>query len=204
MHINQLFSRRNSTIYLIVTFALLLGLPYITWRFVFSKQFSLPQEFIDSKHRSAIISTELVNLSGASVGDLDTINSLEKQKKYSEALELVYQEVDQVNTMRQKASELLVILQGMTKNLENVRPESARELGLQAINSEVNIINHLITYNNYLEQILKLLTSKFLYGENVGVQLDEVVQKINIEVNTIAELDAQFNESFRKLEELGK
>lgn len=172
---------------------------YVLVRALFSQGTAIPYEFIESKEKSASIAAVIVDMSKQAAGELDRINSLEKRGDYYGALNLINSELKRVSEMRLKASELLEKLTEMTKALPEIEPQAAREKGLEAINYEINLINHLISYNNGLETLLKLLNSEFIYGENIGQEFGLSIGKINDEAKAIKELNDKFNQAIEAM-----
>ena len=95
---------------------------------------------------------------------------------------------------REKAIELSIQLETMANNLSQISPASASQTALRAISSETTLISRLITYNDYLNQLLEVLREKFL-GNGNGDKVAELVEKINEEAKAINELNEKFNES---------
>lgn len=173
---------------------------YGSWRIFFAEGLVIPQNFFESKRQSALVAQSIVDLSSETVNQLNSIQSLEKKRRYSEALDLTNKALARLSTMREKASELLAKLSDMTKALPDIKPADARSVAMRAINYEVSVINHLIAYNDALDQLLRLLTSQLLYGENIDARFEETVRRINDEAKTIDELTKKFNETIDSLD----
>ena len=124
---------------------------------------------------------------------LNEIAELDKEGKYTEALVLISQELKRNRQAREKAIKLSVQLETMAKNLSQISPASASQVALQAISSETALISRLITYNEYLTQLLEVLREKFL-GKSDGDKILELLVKINGEIQAINDLNRKFNE----------
>jgi seryl-tRNA synthetase len=189
---------RSFRFLLMLIFALLAS--YLLWRIFFMKPLLVPAEFLEANRQGVAIAEKIVTLSRQSSDRIATISALDKENKISEALDLVYQELQHNKEMREQAVILSAELQRMTETLPNIEPEQVRLQALQAINAEVSLMNRLIDYNDYLYQLLTILRDKFLY--NIAPprhKIDDLIEKINNEAKAINELNSQFNNQIRDL-----
>ena len=86
-------------------------------------------------------------------------------------------------------------LEIMAKNISAILPASAGQMALQAVSSETALISRLITYNDYLVQLLEILQQKFSgFSKNTNGKIAELLAKINEEAKAINELDNSFNQ----------
>jgi len=152
-----------------------------------------------ARQEASVIASEIVSLSNESTNNLNEIAQLDKEKKYTEALLLVSRELERNRQAREKAIKLSVHLETMAKNLNQISPASASQLALQAISSETGLISRLITYNDYLTQLLEVLREKFL-GKNIGNKIPELIAKINDEAQAINDLNQKFNEIMKEFD----
>ena len=65
--------------YLIFIFLILIG--YISFKSISSQSVKIPEEFLNSRLQSAIISEEIINLSNQIKDGVSQINQLDEQKK---------------------------------------------------------------------------------------------------------------------------
>lgn len=183
---------------LLLVFALVAA--YLAWRIFFAQELVVPAKFLEANRQGVAIAEKIVDLSKQSSDRIATISALDKENKISEALDLVYQELQHNKEMREQAVTLSGELQTMTETLPNIKPEEVRVKALQAINAEVSLMNRLIDYNDYLYQLLTILRDKFLY--NIAPprnKIDDLIAKINGEAKAINELNSQFNSQIQDL-----
>ena len=90
----------------------------------------------------------------------------------------------------------------MARNLENIRPASARQLATEAVGSEVALVSRLVGYNDLLKQLFEILQSKFQTGESPSGKVSDLLQQINSEAGAINELDKHFNTSLSEFDKL--
>jgi len=172
---------------------------YFFLRFSAVEPKNIPGNFLMARQEASVIASEIVSLSNESTNNLNEIARLDKEKKYTEALLLVSRELERNRQAREKAIKLSVYLETMAKNLNQISPASASQLALQAISSETGLISRLITYNDYLTQLLEVLREKFL-GKNIGNKIPELIAKINDEAQAINDLNQKFNEVMREFD----
>lgn len=202
---NLLFTKRIlSRPRLFLLFLFLVAVPLTAWQLYSAERVQISDSFLVSRRESAVIATQIVDLSRDSVSTLDKIRELEKNRKYFEALDLINSERGKVSAMRPKGSELLGELTSMANALSDIQPIGSREAALQAINYETEIINQLISYNNNLDQVLLLLTSRLLYGEDISAKLEARIKEINEQAKRIEEFNAKFNAAMEVAESGGK
>ena len=200
LFIKKIFSRPR----LFLLFLFLVAVPFTAWQLYSAERVQIPESFSVPRRESAAIAAQIVNLSRDSVSTLDKIRKLEKSRKYFEALDLINSERGKVSAMRPKWSELLSGLTSMTNALSEIQPIESREAALQAISYETEIINQLISYNNNLDQVLLLLTSRLLYGEDISAKLEARIKEINEQAKSIEEFNAKFNAAMEIAESGGK
>ncbi|MBI2035255.1 MAG: hypothetical protein HYT12_01070 [Candidatus Liptonbacteria bacterium] len=195
----QKFYRRRKAILITVAVVVIFG--YTIWSSVASREaLSVPETFWESKRESVTAAEEIAAASRDVSENMRKIKELESAGRYLEALKLIREEAAKVSGVREKSASLLGELSNMTKGLPDVKPEGARALALEAINYQIGLVDHAIAYNNGLEYILRLLTAKVLYNDDVKKQLDEKIEGVNEEVRVVLDLNIKFNEAIQKLE----
>lgn len=163
----------------------------------------VPQDFVDARQNSINVSQIIVRLSADSLVDLSHIGLLDKQGKTKEALDLVNKAIENNRQARTEAVKLSDYLEVMSKNLPNISPWRAKDLATEALGYEVSLINHLITYNDHLNQLFKTLEDKFNNkGGNVEVQISFLLNRINEEGDSINILNRKFNDTMIKFDKL--
>jgi len=183
--------------------ALLLFLVGAGAKLFFFQPISVPQDFIDARQNSINVSQIIVRLSADSLVDLSHIGLLDKQGKTKEALDLVSKAIENNRQAREQAVKLSDYLEVMSKNLPNLSPWRAKDLATEALGYEVSLINHLISYNDELNQLLHVLEDKFSKKlENVEIQIAFLLNRINEEGDAINILNRKFNDTMIKFDKL--
>ena len=174
-------------------FIVIILVVYFVFRFLTIDAKSVPDEFLMARQQASGIAQEVVSLSNQSTDNLIEISKLDQERKYAEALNLISQEIERNRQAREKAINLSSQLEIMTKNIAGISPDSASQVAIQAVTSETILISRLITYNDYLNQLLEILRDKFM-GANNGNSIPDLISKINNEAQAINDLDKKFND----------
>lgn len=191
--IANFYLRIPKRVRLLVLFLLIVLVAYFIVRFLFIETRNIPPDFLRARQEASLIAQDIVNLSGETATRLDEISQLDQGQKYTEALILISQELERNREAREKAIGLSQRLEAMAKNLAQIKPASAGQTALQAVSSETALISRLITYNDYLNQILEVLQAKFL-GRGDGDKIPELIGKANDEARAINDLNQKFND----------
>jgi predicted nucleic acid-binding Zn-ribbon protein len=174
---------RQKKFYLIFIFLILIG--YISFKSISGQSVKIPEEFLNSRLQSAIISEEIINLSNQIKDGVSQINQLDEQKKYKEAFNLISELNTKILEIRKKAVDLSKELEIMTKSLNDLKVKGgAEKLAVSSITNRVIIINHLINYSDYLFQLNLALENRF-YGKSNKDEILNLINKINSEVEAI-------------------
>jgi len=185
-------SRKEKLFLLILLIALAI---YFVGRFVMAKPQIIPADFLKARQQASLIAQEIVGISNESSRNLENISKLDEEKRYVDAIKLVAQELEHNNQVRQRAIYLSSQLEIMAKNVSSITPGSSAQKALEAISLETTLINRLITYNDYLNQLLGILRDKFLgQNKNSHDKIVELVSKINEEAKAINEINQKFND----------
>jgi DNA repair ATPase RecN len=173
---------------------------YILWSYFSAQRVIIPREFLEAKGRGAAEAEEIVRLSRETSHQLAHINELDSQGNYVDALNLVVEELNRNRTMRERASALSRELTIMTNAVAQISGTEARSNALQAVNYAVALMAKLVTYNEYLNQLLETLRRKFEGIPTSSPTVGELIAKINEEVSGINALNTHFLLEISKLE----
>lgn len=160
----------------------------------------ISKDFDFSRKQSALIAQDIVNLSTEIKNDISKINDLDKEKKYKEAFNLLNETNLKILDIRQKAIELSKTLEIMTKELNNIKAKGNERWAIVAVTNRLTIISHLINYSDYLFD-LNLALQKRFYGEDNKKEIEDLIQKINMEATAINEANQKAMEAMQKFDE---
>lgn len=197
--ISNLYSRIPQRIRILILFIFIILLAYFVLRFLIVDVKNVPEDFLRARQEASLIAQDIVTISNESTNSLGEIARLDKERKYTEALVLISKELERNRQARERAIKLSVQLETMARNLAQISPSSAGQKALEAISSETALISRLITYNDYLTQLLEILRGKFL-GKNQGDKIPELIAQINGEIQAINDLNRKFNETMKEFD----
>lgn len=196
-HISQ-----RTKIALFIIAVIVIGSGLFFARGVFTTR-SVPPEFSDARLKGAEIAQTIVDLANRSREKLAKIETADQDGRYGEAVQFVGQALDENRKARDAAVKLSVELEHMTQVIPGIRPASARLLAIDAINSELTLVSHLITHNDYLFQLFEVLNEKFS-GRRTGTdgKVKDLITNINAEIRAINELNGKFADSMVQFDAL--
>ena len=198
---SEIYSKIPKRIKMLILFIIIISAAFLVFQFWFADAKNVPSDFLLARQQASLIASEIVVISGQSTNNLSQISQLDKEGKYTEALILVSQELERNKEARDKAINLSVQLETMTKNLSAISPASASQTALEAITSETSLISKLIDYNDDLTKLLTILQEKFL-GRNGGDGIPALIAEINDDVRVINELDKKFNDIMKNFDNI--
>lgn len=188
----------NKKLYILL---ILIGvLVYGLTQLISSGDVFISKDFDFSRKQSALIAQDIVNLSTEIKNDISKINDLDKEKKYKEAFNLLNETNFKISDIRQKAIELSKTLEIMTKELNNIKAKGNERWAIVAVTNRLTIISHLINYSDYLFS-LNLALQKRFYGEDNKKEIEDLIQKINMEATAINEANQKAMEAMKKFDE---
>jgi len=167
---------------------LIWGLPSV----IGPKTVSVPQEFQDARILGAKISRDIVANYTQSAEALNKISELDKEEKYLEGLRAVLAQTEINSETRSKAQSLSVELEKMTRAASLINSQTVRAKALEAVSVEINLVTQLLAYNEYFNQLLEALRSKFT-GEPRQATVSELISKMNQAADEINKLNEKFN-----------
>lgn len=194
--------------FLIIFLAITVGAVFLIWRYVLVVPPYVPKEFLEAKQQGAEIAGMIVKQSGDSNQKLESISRYDRSGEFQEALKVVGESSIINKELSQKAIELSKTLEQMTLVLAGIKPDKARSLAQEAIVYEINLIQHLISYNDLWNKLLETLRMKFEkslsgpFDQGGNGDIKELVQNINKEIQAINELNQKFSKAMVEFDRL--
>lgn len=192
---------RKKTIIWIIIAVFMVG---VGVKFLFFQPINVPKDFNDARQKSINIAQAIARLSSDSLVDISRIGGLDQAGRIKEALDLVKKTIRDNQQARAEAVNLSATLEVMAKNLPEISPYRARDLATEGLGYEVTLINHLITYNDYLNQLLQVLEQKFAKQGDSGTdtQIKDWIHRINGEGDAINVLNKKYNDAMLGFDKL--
>ncbi len=193
---------RRNWIWIVAIMAAALLLAFLISLFETSHRPYVPSEFLKARADGSDAAQKIVDASDASVQNLTQIQKDETNGEYIAALNIVLNEINANNATRSDATTLSEQLNIMTSNLENVRPEVAAGIGLQAITDESQIVGGLVSYNNYTYRLLNLLRARLEDGTSTPsvAEINGVISKMNKQAASINDLNSKYEILMRQFD----
>ncbi len=186
----------------IATFVILVGIAYGVGKLSRSSE-AIPLDFKDARTQGAIISQNIVNTSNSLTDDLNRISQLERDRKINEAVNLATELIERSEEVKKQANELSEQLEKMTGALSDVQDPEARALALESITDRLALISRLISYSDYLGQLLTNLRSR-LSGQVTFGDTQTLIDQINAEVTAINNFNRQAADAMDKFDKMVK
>jgi len=158
------------------------------------KGFTMPAEFTEARASGAEIASFLNEFSDNSINSLEKIKEEDKAGRYGNALDITIKELERIEEARTKTIELLSELEKMAASIPSIPDDKAQSLGMQAISTEISLVDKLLNYNEKLKSLLDILKSKFTsYSpEQFNDEMTEITKGLNEDALSINELNRKY------------
>ena len=193
---------RNTRVALITLIILIVAITaYFLAQSFWLEDKNVPEEFVEARVDGAVIARKIVFLAHQSLAGLEQISQFDEKKNYSSALKLVAQELERNSEARKEAVVLSNQLGTMATLLSAIEPAGARTLATEAVGYEVQLVNHLISYHETLNELFELLRGKFEGRiHNSEHKVKKLVEEINNEIKIINKLNQKFDSSMERFD----
>lgn len=202
-------ARWNALIIIVLAVILIGAIVYSAESFNNSGPY-VPSEFTSTRADAAQISTQIVDQASSSTANLNSISAAYNSGKYQEALSLVTQEVDENNSNRTSTAALSNDLGVMANDLYQVRPDSAQQVGVQAISEELQVVSNVVSYDDLTTELLNDLKAGYLSlvtpssTAEFNSKLNSVVSQLNSDAQNVNSLNKQYQASMSQFDSLTK
>lgn len=161
-------------------------------------------DFLEARSSASNIANELVSLIKDSQNGLKAISEEDAAGNYTKALELVLSEINRNATIKNTAVELSDQLKKMTISLGGVSPKNAADIGFEAVTTEIELVQHLLTYNKYTQDLLTALRSRFEVNGTVEKRqkIEELIGNMNREADMINTLNEKYKNLMSEFDSL--
>jgi hypothetical protein len=192
------FSRRTK---IITAFIAVIIVGYAIAEFWQSRN-QIPEAFTAARSQGAIIAENIVNTSNQSTAELQQINQLDEQGKYSQALTLTNSLISQSETLRNQAVQLSAQVEDMTKSLSSINSFDEQQAALESIASQLALINQLVNYSGDLGHLSDVLQARFEGQPQPAGTVQGIVNQINTDVNAINNFNAQATQAMAQFDKI--
>lgn len=176
---------------------------FISLNIISARTPHIPAGFLEARARGSVLAENIVTLSRESLANLKKISEADKAGKYSDGIDLIIAEISRNQIARNTALSLSKELEAMALALNEVRPKEAQNLGLQAIISESQVVQRLISYNGYTYQLLEALKTRFINRGSSGAEVvGDLLKKMNDESLAINDLNGRYKDLMNQFDSL--
>jgi hypothetical protein len=167
-------------------------------------QNEVPVAFINARTQGAIIAENIVTTSNQSNATLAQVNADDAKGDYKDALTLVSGMITQSEDLRNQAGQLSNQVSTMTQALSSINSLPERQAALEAISSNLALINQLINYSGDLGNLLDTLQARFSGAPTNGQNIASLVNQINTDVAAINNFNNQATTAMAQFDTLSK
>jgi len=162
----------------------------------------VPAEFKDARFQGAIVAQDIVNLTNGVPTDLEKVNQLDEQKNYGEALNMTIDLLKRSQDVKNRAVELSAQLEKMTGALGSIKSDEARQAALDSISNRLALIGRLLSYSDYLTQLLNSLNKRFVGEKLPPNQIENLIAQINAEVTAINSFNREAGQAMDRFDNI--
>jgi hypothetical protein len=187
----NLSKRLRGIIISVLALCFLFVFGYVFWYFFGTH---VPSSFSQARIAAFEYAQNLSDALKDTPSNLHKIQELEKQSKDDQALALLVEEIKKNQIATEASINLSKELEKMAQDIAYIRPKRSAQKALVAITAETQLIYKLVSFNNYMAQLLRLLQDK-VTGKIYSVEkINQLVDVLNSEVDSINQLNSQFRD----------
>ena len=155
---------------------------------------SVPEEFLSARSRAGDAADRISQITDTYGSSIERIREAEKNGEFRDGLSLILDEVNRNEEVRVIAEDLSIELSGMAQHLAVIQPPQASEVALNAITTGIELVQHLISYNNTTRDLLYTLELRFSTGddEETREKIEELITDMNEEADVINNLGSEY------------
>lgn len=190
--------------FLIFAIALIVAVFYLIInppQFSDKKENVFPPAFTEAYAAVTNLSSVISEAAEEATVRIGEINEADRKGDYIRAFNLTVEQAKQHEGLRMKSVELLAELQKMAASVEQIDSPTVQQLVLQVVSTQVSLVSRLLIYNERWISLLNHLKSKFLSATPwvFDSETEELIQKINDEIEAINELNRKYNALIEEL-----
>ncbi len=188
---DRLPKKIRRTAWVVIGLVVLMLIAYLAWSYFGSH---VPGDFNEARIAASVEAKTIADTLKDSPENLQKIQQLQEKWKDDQALTLLVAEFQKNQAARDASVKLAGELERMAQAIPDIRPKKSAENALVAITTETQLIYKLVSFNDDMSQLLKLMQDKItnkIYGVD---KVNQLVDAINSEVDSINQLNNQFED----------
>jgi methyl-accepting chemotaxis protein len=173
---------------------------YLGYRFYAALERSVPPGFSEARSRGAAISEQVI-LSSNDIAAL--VARLSSPTSTPAAVSSTLGEITaRVTEVRGQAIELTGTLEAMTKSVQDIRLEEARQVALQAVSYRLILVSRLVTYTDEVRRLVVAMRLRLENGTQNSKEISKLIKEINAEVAAVNKVSRLADESMAEFDRL--
>lgn len=157
----------------------------------------IPEKFLQARESAALVSREIVELTGSTNEKIRAVNLLDVQggaERVERATGLLQEAKDMNEQAMARAFELSEHLRALAQSLAGVSPLSSQRVAYEAIAIELSLVSEFITYtknlNAFLESLERSIVRRSTFQEQDAI--NAALRDVNENTQTINRLNGEF------------
>ncbi len=169
--------------------------------FLFVGPKTVPADFVDARHRGAVLAEAIAFLAMKTTDSLREIAQDDSQKNIAEGLMVISREQLRNKEFSDRAVQLSTELAKMAASAPQITPAKGRAIALEGIGYEMALVSRLIVYNDNLRDLFDLLRLK-LNGSlpDAHTQVQNALINLNASATGINALNQVFQDAMRRFD----
>jgi len=186
----SLSSKTKKIILIFLGLIILATASYFAWLYF---GFSLPESFKESRQAASLQAQAISSVLKETPNVIQKVYQLQLEKKDDQALILLVEEIKKNQMLNEALVKLSLELEKMAKSIPEISSKKAAQKALVAVSVETQLMYKLISFNEHLSQLLRLLQDK-ITNKIYGVEkINQVIDLLNQDIDAINNLNNQFN-----------
>lgn len=163
--------------------------------------YAIPTVFIESRKDGAAAAEKISTMINESLETLTEVAAYEERGDLASAVFLIRTELGKTGARQEQAQILAGAMEKMARAIIDIKPDSAQQIALEAVSTQVATVSRLVSYNENLSDLFNLLNDR-MRGDAKATpeKIDRLVKRLNNESEAIGELNTQFNKSLAQFD----
>ena len=155
---------------------------------------SVPEEFVSARIRAGEAAERISDIADTYKDGVEQVADADRSGNYTLGLNLIIEEIEKNEEVRLTAEDLAEELNEMAKYMNVIGPEKAKTTALRAVTTGIELVQHLIGYNNYTRDLLNTLRVRLASGgnEETRLEIEQLIASMNAEADIINRLGSEY------------
>jgi len=166
----------------------------------------VPESFSQARIRAGDAANRISEITDTYKASIEAIAEAERSGNYSAGQNLILQEVEKNEKVSEIAGDLAEELGDMARSAQGIRSDETKEVALSAVSTGIELVQHIITYNNATRELLSVLEVRLENGGGIDSRaiIEELISILNEEADTINRLGGEYRELMSQFDKLAR